>query len=123
MTAEVVVDARGLRCPLPVIRAAAAARDATPGSLVTILWTDPAARHDLPAWARMRGHTLVGTVAIDAGPSDVQPIDIRPIDVQPIDVQPIDGRPGGGTADPVPGTPPVPAEAFATTIRVTAPAR
>ena len=57
----VVVDARGLRCPLPVIRLAAAARGARSGTLVTVLWTDPAARHDIPAWARMRGHELVGT--------------------------------------------------------------
>ncbi|GAB6938776.1 hypothetical protein JCM11754A_23030 [Isoptericola variabilis] len=58
--AVVVVDARGLRCPLPVIRLAAAARDLPAGTLVTVLSTDPAARHDVPAWARMRGHTTVG---------------------------------------------------------------
>jgi len=56
----VVVDARGLRCPLPVIRLAAAARDLAPGTLVTVLATDPAARLDVPAWARMRGHTMAG---------------------------------------------------------------
>lgn len=56
---EVVeVDARGLRCPLPVIRLAAAARGAAPGTQVVVLATDPAARHDVPAWCRMRGHTL-----------------------------------------------------------------
>lgn len=56
-----VVDARGLRCPLPVIRLAAVARDAPAGSEVVVLWSDPAARHDIPAWARMRGHTVLGT--------------------------------------------------------------
>jgi len=56
----VVVDARGLRCPLPVIRLARAARDLPAGTLVTVLSTDPAARHDVPAWARMRGHAAVG---------------------------------------------------------------
>ncbi|MFE5340746.1 sulfurtransferase TusA family protein [Isoptericola sp. NPDC056578] len=56
----VVVDARGLRCPLPVIRLAAAARDLPAGTLVTVLSTDPAARLDVPAWARMRGHATVG---------------------------------------------------------------
>ena len=44
-----VVDARGLACPLPVIRLAAAARDLPDGALVTVLWTDPAAAHDIPA--------------------------------------------------------------------------
>ena len=56
-----VVDARGLRCPLPVIRLAEAARDAASGTRLTVLSTDPAAEHDVPAWARMRGHAVVGT--------------------------------------------------------------
>ena len=58
-----VVDARGLACPLPVIRLAAAARDLPDGALVTVLWTDPAAAHDIPAWARMRGHRIISSVA------------------------------------------------------------
>jgi tRNA 2-thiouridine synthesizing protein A len=52
------VDARGLRCPLPVIRLAEAARDAPPGTRIVVLASDPAARHDIPAWCRMRGHEL-----------------------------------------------------------------
>jgi tRNA 2-thiouridine synthesizing protein A len=56
----VVVDARGLRCPLPVVRLAAAARDLPPGARLVVWSTDPAARHDVPAWARMRGHAVVG---------------------------------------------------------------
>jgi len=55
----VVVDARGMRCPLPVIELARAARDVPAGTTVTVLVTDPAARYDVPAWARLRGHTLV----------------------------------------------------------------
>ena len=54
----VEVDARGLRCPLPVIRLAAAARGAPAGTRITVLASDPAARHDVPAWCRMRGHEL-----------------------------------------------------------------
>ncbi|MFC7879852.1 sulfurtransferase TusA family protein [Isoptericola sp. NPDC057391] len=65
----VVVDARGLRCPLPVIRLAAAARDLPAGTLVTVLSTDPAARHDVPAWARMRGHTTVGETETSPAPA------------------------------------------------------
>ena len=55
---QIEVDARGLRCPLPVIRLAAAAQNATAGTLVIVLATDPAARHDIPAWCRMRDHEL-----------------------------------------------------------------
>jgi len=60
-----VVDARGLRCPLPVIRLAARARELGPGAVVTVLATDPAAQHDVPAWARMRGHAMMDAV-VDA---------------------------------------------------------
>lgn len=56
-----VVDARGLRCPLPVIRLAAVARDVPPGTELTVLTTDPAARYDVPAWARMRGHEVTSS--------------------------------------------------------------
>jgi tRNA 2-thiouridine synthesizing protein A len=52
------VDARGLRCPLPVIRLAEAARDAPAGTTIVVLASDPAARHDIPAWCRMRHHEL-----------------------------------------------------------------
>jgi tRNA 2-thiouridine synthesizing protein A len=62
-----VVDARGLRCPVPVIRLGAAIRDLEPGSLVRLLATDPAARSDVAAFCRMRGHQLVETVDEDAG--------------------------------------------------------
>lgn len=63
----VVVDARGLRCPLPVIRVARAARD-LPGGAVVELWaTDPAARADVPAWCRLRGHELLGTTEVPNG--------------------------------------------------------
>lgn len=58
---DTLVDARGLRCPLPVIRLAAAAKDLPAGTELTVLSTDPAAKHDVPAWCRMRGHEHVET--------------------------------------------------------------
>lgn len=60
-----LVDARGLRCPLPVIRLAQTARDARPGAVVEVWATDPAARSDIPAWCRMRGHDYLGEVPAD----------------------------------------------------------
>lgn len=56
-----VVDARGLRCPLPIIRLAEVSRGLPAGTLVAVRWTDPAARYDVPAWARMRGHAVLAT--------------------------------------------------------------
>jgi tRNA 2-thiouridine synthesizing protein A len=57
--ADATVDATGLRCPLPVIRLATAARDCPPGHVIMLLSTDPAAGQDVAAWCRMRGHTLL----------------------------------------------------------------
>jgi tRNA 2-thiouridine synthesizing protein A len=58
-TDVVVVDARGQRCPLPVIRLAQRGRDLEPGTLVEVWATDPAASADIPAWCRMRGQEYV----------------------------------------------------------------
>jgi TusA-related sulfurtransferase len=64
---SITVDARGRRCPLPVIDLARAARDAPAGSLVQVLADDPAAATDIPAWCRMRGQSFVGSRARDDG--------------------------------------------------------
>jgi tRNA 2-thiouridine synthesizing protein A len=53
-----VVDARGTRCPVPVIRLARAARGLPRGSTVLLLADDVAAWSDVPAWARMKGHEV-----------------------------------------------------------------
>lgn len=59
--ATAVVDARGLRCPLPVIRLAQRARDGGRGEVLEVWATDPAAAADVPAWARLRGHDYLGS--------------------------------------------------------------
>lgn len=45
------LDVRGLRCPLPLIRARAALGDVGPGERLDVLTTDPEARIDLAALA------------------------------------------------------------------------
>jgi tRNA 2-thiouridine synthesizing protein A len=60
------IDARGLKCPLPVIRLAQAARQAPAGTTLTLLTTDPAAAPDVAAWCRLRGHTLLSQTPVDA---------------------------------------------------------
>ncbi len=54
-----VIDARDLRCPLPVIRLAQAALSAPVGSELTLWATDPAAQFDVPAWCRLRGQEFL----------------------------------------------------------------
>jgi TusA-related sulfurtransferase len=70
------LDARGLRCPLPVIRLARLLRDDPSVTGVEVLATDPAAAHDIPAWCRLRGHEFVG--ATDAGDHVVYVVRVTP---------------------------------------------
>jgi tRNA 2-thiouridine synthesizing protein A len=54
----VVIDARGLLCPLPLLRARAALASLAPGEALVVLATDPEAPIDLAALAADRGLRL-----------------------------------------------------------------
>lgn len=58
--ADVTVDCRGRPCPVPVIELARAVAAAPAGAVVEVVSDDPAARSDVPAWARLRGHDYLG---------------------------------------------------------------
>ncbi|MGN0064534.1 MAG: sulfurtransferase TusA family protein [Nocardioides sp.] len=57
---DLVLDCRDLRCPMPVIELAKHVGDVEVGATVAVLAHDPAARVDIPAWCRMRGHEALG---------------------------------------------------------------
>jgi tRNA 2-thiouridine synthesizing protein A len=59
MTDEVVVDARGLRCPAPSLRLQRAVRLSPPGGRVRLLADDPLARIDVPHLVEAQGWTLI----------------------------------------------------------------
>ena len=67
------VEARGVLCPVPIIRLARTASSLPTGSLIELLTDDPAAEHDVPAWCRLRGHSLLATSRVEgesrAGPT------------------------------------------------------
>ena len=63
----VLLDATGQRCPLPVIALAKVARGLAEGAVVVVVATDPAARHDVPAWARLRGHDVLEITESEPG--------------------------------------------------------
>jgi tRNA 2-thiouridine synthesizing protein A len=54
-----IVDARGLACPHPVLRAREALRALRAGELVELLATDPLASVDVHAFCLRAGHELV----------------------------------------------------------------
>lgn len=55
------LNARGLLCPLPVIRTQTLVKKLAEGDVVHVIGTDPGIMHDIPAWCRIHGHTLEGT--------------------------------------------------------------
>ena len=63
----IVLDQRGRRCPLPVIELARHIGDVPVGGSIAVAADDPAARLDIPAWCRMRGHDYVGESSADDG--------------------------------------------------------
>ncbi len=60
MDADLELDCRGMRCPLPVIRLANSIGDVAVGQAVAVVADDSAARSDVPAWCRMRGQEYLG---------------------------------------------------------------
>ena len=53
------VDARGLNCPLPILKAKKALSELTSGDLLRVLSTDPGSVRDFQAFARQTGNELV----------------------------------------------------------------
>jgi tRNA 2-thiouridine synthesizing protein A len=51
-----VIDCRGLRCPLPVLKTEKRLATLEPGAAVTVLATDPVARIDIPLFCTQKGH-------------------------------------------------------------------
>jgi cysteine desulfurase len=57
---EQIIEALGLKCPLPVIELAKRIDRVPIGAVIRVLADDPAARLDIPAWSQMRRHSYLG---------------------------------------------------------------
>ena len=53
------LDARGLNCPLPILRAKKSLNDMATGQVLKILATDPGAVKDFQAFAKQTGNALL----------------------------------------------------------------
>jgi len=51
-----VLDARGLRCPLPVLKMEKRLAQMPAGAALTVLATDPMAKIDIPLYCTQNGH-------------------------------------------------------------------
>jgi tRNA 2-thiouridine synthesizing protein A len=59
IVADVDVDARGLNCPLPILRARKALNDMQHGQTLKVLSTDPGSAQDFRVFAERAGHALL----------------------------------------------------------------
>lgn len=51
-----IIDARGLKCPLPVLKLEKRLASIAPGAKLTVLATDPMAKIDIPLYCRQNRH-------------------------------------------------------------------
>jgi tRNA 2-thiouridine synthesizing protein A len=59
ITEDRLLDARGLLCPMPVVKAAKEMKSLTAGQVLKVLATDRGAIVDFPAWAEDTGNALL----------------------------------------------------------------
>lgn len=56
---DLVLDLKGLLCPMPVVKLSQAIKNLSPGAVVEGIATDPGVMADIPAWARTSGNELI----------------------------------------------------------------
>lgn len=59
------IDAKGKKCPMPVLLASRGMKALSPGEVMLIEATDGGSRSDIPAWARDTGNELIESSSED----------------------------------------------------------
>lgn len=59
------LDARGLSCPMPIVKTAQQIKTLASGELLEVLATDPGAVADFAAWSRSTGNVIVDSSVQD----------------------------------------------------------
>ncbi|WP_262174873.1 sulfurtransferase TusA family protein [Saccharococcus sp. Marseille-Q5394] len=67
MNVTKVLDAKGLACPMPVVRARKTMKEMETGEILEIFTTDKGSVADLTAWAKSSGHEMVDQKEEDTG--------------------------------------------------------
>ena len=55
------LDARGLSCPMPIMKSMQAIKKIRINQVLEILTTDPGSLKDIPTWARATGQELISS--------------------------------------------------------------
>jgi TusA-related sulfurtransferase len=64
-TPDRIVDAKGLLCPMPIVKLAKAMRELEPTQVVLLEATDPGSIPDVAAWSRNTGNPLLAHETTD----------------------------------------------------------
>ncbi|WP_077309248.1 sulfurtransferase TusA family protein [Terribacillus halophilus] len=59
MQSNKVLDAKGLACPMPIVKTRKAINELNAGDALEVHATDKGAKADLSAWAKSGGHALL----------------------------------------------------------------
>lgn len=59
------LDARGLSCPLPILKTKKSLNELTSGQVLKIVATDPGSVKDFDAFANQTGHALLSSIVED----------------------------------------------------------
>ncbi|MEH7356114.1 sulfurtransferase TusA family protein [Neobacillus drentensis] len=60
--ANVILDAKGLACPMPIVKTKKAMNNLEGGQVLEVLATDKGSKADIKAWAESTGHHFLGTI-------------------------------------------------------------
>jgi tRNA 2-thiouridine synthesizing protein A len=58
-TPEKTLDAKGLKCPMPVVKTSKEIKGIAVGGVLEVLATDPGSMADITAWAKSTGNELL----------------------------------------------------------------
>ena len=58
---DVEVDAKGMYCPMPIVKLKKATKTMETGQVLRLIATDPGAKRDVPAWAKKTGAEILET--------------------------------------------------------------
>ncbi len=60
VSADSVLDAKGLSCPMPLLRTKKEIAKLSGGQILQVDGTDPGSRNDIPGWCERSGHEYLG---------------------------------------------------------------
>ena len=61
MNKDDTLDAKGLMCPMPIVKLAKKIKELQVGQVLELIVDDPGGKEDVPAWCSRTGHELLET--------------------------------------------------------------